>query len=420
VSDPLQRVDPIHGLGGPKSPMPTVRKTASRSSAQTRAGHDSHRGGSEPRVLELDGLRALACLTIVAYHVRPLAVPFGWASVDLFFVLSGYLITAILIRHEGSPSLLRNFYVRRGLRIWPVYYLTILAVVVAGPWLHWPTLWDGLGYHLTYTQNLPLYRSGRVPPFSPYVMHFWTLANEEQFYIVWPLLVVMLGRRAIIPLGVGLAALSVAARARGFDTWLLLARADGFAVGGILAAILADTGHVARRLVAYRRGLMTITLLALSIVVVTMVNGALPPIRRPDVGAAFPLLAINLVFVGVVGLVATHSGQPAVAWLRRPRLVHIGTISYGLYVYHFMVLMLADDTLIAVYGHGRSSVINVFLLALTYALAAASWFWFEKPILGLKRRFDYRSRFLSSPCERGARGNGPHASDIASELLARR
>ena len=84
---------------------------------------------------------------------------------------------------------------RRGLRIWPVYYLTILAVVVAGPWFHWPTLWDGLGYHLTYTQNLPLYWSGRVPPFSPYVMHFWTLANEEQFYIVWPLLVVMLGRR---------------------------------------------------------------------------------------------------------------------------------------------------------------------------------------------------------------------------------
>ena len=83
---------------------------------------------------------ALACLTIVAYHVRPLAVPYGWASVDLFFVLSGYLITAILIRHEGSPRLLRNFYVRRGLRIWPVYYMTILAVVVAGPWLRGPRL----------------------------------------------------------------------------------------------------------------------------------------------------------------------------------------------------------------------------------------------------------------------------------------
>ena len=114
---------------------------------------------------------ALACLTILAYHVRPPMVPYGWASVDLFFVLSGYLITAILIRHEGSPGLLRNFYVRRGLRIWPVYYLTILALVILGPWLPWPTDWDGLGYYLTYTQNLPLYWSGQVPPFSPYIPH---------------------------------------------------------------------------------------------------------------------------------------------------------------------------------------------------------------------------------------------------------
>ena len=93
----------------------------------------------------------------------------------------------------------------------------------------------------------------------------------------------------------GLAALSVAVRARGFDTWLLLARADGFAVGGILAAILADKERVARRLIAIRRGLMIMTLLALTVVIVAMANGVLPPIRRPEKGAAFAVLAINLV-----------------------------------------------------------------------------------------------------------------------------
>ncbi len=125
----------------------------------------------------------------------PSLVPFGWASVDLFFVLSGYLITAILIRYERSPRLLVNFYARRGLRIWPVYYLTVAAVVVLGPILPVPTKWDGLGYYVLYLQNLPMYWSGKVPAFSPYVAHLWTLACEEQFYLIWPALVVLFGRR---------------------------------------------------------------------------------------------------------------------------------------------------------------------------------------------------------------------------------
>jgi peptidoglycan/LPS O-acetylase OafA/YrhL len=403
MSNRVQRADGVHGIEGPKSATGGARNGVSRNSARVTDSDLAQRGTTVTRVLELDGLRGIACLTILGYHIRPRAVPFGWASVDLFFVLSGYLITAILIRYEGSPRFLRNFYVRRGLRIWPVYYMTILAVVIAGPWLRWPTIWDGIGYHLTYTQNLPLYWSSRVPLFSPYVAHFWTLANEEQFYIVWPLLVVMLGRRAVIPLAVGLATLSVAARARGFDSWLLLARADGFAAGGILALILANPDRVAQRIVTYRRAFTSVALVALAFVVIAIAGGDLPSFGRPSGGAAVSILAINVVFACVVGLVATHAGRPAVAWLRRPRLVHLGTISYGLYVYHFIVLMLADDILVAIYGHGRTSVINVFLIVLTYAMAAASWFWFEKPILNLKRRFEYRgSNALETETDSGS------------------
>jgi peptidoglycan/LPS O-acetylase OafA/YrhL len=216
--DQRHRADRFHGLDRLQSSSAAACEGVSRNSARLRTNLSFHRGSAEPRVLELDGLRGLACLTIMVYHFRPVIVPYGWSSVDLFFVLSGYLITAILIRHEGSPRLRRNFYARRGLRIWPVYYLTILALVIVGPWLPKPTNWSGLGYFLTYTQNLPFYWSGRVPPFSPYVAHLWTLANEEQFYIIWPLLVVMIGRRAVIPLALGLAAVSVWARARGFSS----------------------------------------------------------------------------------------------------------------------------------------------------------------------------------------------------------
>jgi hypothetical protein len=171
MSDPLRLGERVRRLGRPRWSTRTTLEYIARYSARVDAGHSAHRGSAEPRLLELDGLRGLACLVILVYHFRPPLVPYGWAAVDLFFVLSGYLITSILIRNEGSPRLLRNFYVRRGLRIWPIYYVTILALAIAGPWLPRPTNCAGLGYYLTYTQNLPLYWSGRVPPFSPYAAH---------------------------------------------------------------------------------------------------------------------------------------------------------------------------------------------------------------------------------------------------------
>jgi peptidoglycan/LPS O-acetylase OafA/YrhL len=391
MSDRLHRGDrPVHGLDRPNLFQRITRRGSLGHAPPPSAVAHRGRDGAEPRVLELDGLRGVACVAIVLYHMRPQLVPYGWSSVDLFFVLSGYLITAILIRHEGAPRLLQNFYIRRGLRIWPVYYLTILALVIAGPLLPWRTSWRGLGYYLSYTQNLPLYWSGQVPPFSPYALHLWTLANEEQFYIVWPLLVVTLGRRSVIPLGIGLAAMSVAARARGFDSWLLVARADGFALGGILAAMLAHAEKCPDWQGAYRRGLAGLTLVASAVVAFVIARGLLPSFGRPPVGAGFSLLAINGMFAGIIGLVAMHAGRPMVAWLRRPRLVHLGKLSYGLYVYHFIIFSLGGDLLLAIRGQGRTSLTNIPLILLTYAAAAASWAWLEKPLLDLKSRFSYR------------------------------
>jgi len=349
---------------------------------------------AQERIPELDALRGIACLTILVYHAKTSIVPFGWAAVDLFFVLSGYLITSILIRYQGSSHFLRNFYVRRGLRIWPIYYLTVLALVILGPFLPSATSWNGLLYHLTYTQNTPLYWSGEVPKFSPYAAHLWTLANEEQFYVIWPLLVCGLGRRSVIPLALVLAGVSVTARARGFDSWLLLARADGFALGGLLAALLADRGVVAQRFDAYRRGFSAVIGFSVVFLAVAVASGWLPTFGKPPKGAAFSVLAINAIFFSVVGLVATHAGRPSLAWLRRPRLVGLGTISYGLYLYHFVALMLGADILVLVRGRGRSPLTDTALMGLALVMALASWRWIEKPLLGLKDRFAYETRSI--------------------------
>src|SRR5271168_4505493 len=92
-------------LGRPRSFTPGESKRIMGNLARMDPGHSPHGVSVEPRVPELDGLRGLACLTILVYHFRPALVPYGWASVDLFFVLSGYLITTILIRHAGTPRL---------------------------------------------------------------------------------------------------------------------------------------------------------------------------------------------------------------------------------------------------------------------------------------------------------------------------
>ena len=103
------------------------------------------------RIPELDGLRGIAAVAIVLYHLWFLDIVMMGTAVNLFFVLSGYLITAIILRNGHSEGFLKNFYMRRGLRIWPIYYLTLFLLVAARAWLPQPGSLAGLPYYLTYT-----------------------------------------------------------------------------------------------------------------------------------------------------------------------------------------------------------------------------------------------------------------------------
>ncbi len=146
------------------------------------------------RVAELDALRGIAALMVLSLHLGLGASYAVLASaVDLFFVLSGYLITRIILDHGTQTGFLARFYVRRSLRIWPIYYASILTLVLVNRWLPHRQAMDGLGNYLTYTQFIQHYWFGRPPWFSMYFAHTWTLAAEEQFYIFWPLLAVLLG-----------------------------------------------------------------------------------------------------------------------------------------------------------------------------------------------------------------------------------
>jgi len=339
------------------------------------------------RVLELDALRGLACLTIVFHHFKPHLLPFGWAAVDLFFILSGYLITAIIIRHANEDRFLLNFYVRRGLRIWPVYYLTVLTIAAASPWLPRYYNFDVLPHILTYTQEVGLHWGWRVPPFSEYTAHMWSLAIEEQFYLIWPALICLVGRRGVVPLALAVAAAAVWARSSGMYWRILLTRADGLALGAILASLFASREAI-RSHRAIPRVLTVLGLAALTYLTVLIASGGMPKPEAPP-WPGLSMLMINVLGASIIGLVIYHRGKPALRFLRRPRLVWVGQLSYGIYVYHYILMLLSDDIAQALGKGGRPFWREALTVALVFGLAALSWRFFELPLLRLKDRFEY-------------------------------
>jgi peptidoglycan/LPS O-acetylase OafA/YrhL len=349
------------------------------------------------RVPELDSLRALAAAIVLRFHLQPSSFAVGWTGVDLFFVLSGYLITKIILENSGSRGFFLSFYARRGLRIWPIYYLSFLAIVLLNPWLSYPQPLTDWPYYLTYTQNVQYLWHHEPSPFHVAFRHTWTLALEEQFYLIWPALVIVMGRKRLIPLCVGVILCAYLSRAGGYFTrspyslYILPARCDGFALGGLLAALLFGIPRGSESFRRIRLGVGLTALLATTYFVWGLrqygMVGCFGLPTPPD--PAPTLLMINLFYFGIVGLTICLCGHTLLAPLRFPPLAYLGQISYGIYIYHNMVYW-AWDGFPKDFNNNQPWTVWVLKVATTVTLAVISWHLIEKPILGLKDRFRYR------------------------------
>lgn len=341
------------------------------------------------RIPELDALRGLATLAIIFYHLWFINISILGTAVDLFFVLSGYLITSIILANAGAPRFLRTFYARRFLRIWPIYYLTLLLLILFNSLSKAPNSTDGLLLHVFYLQRLPLYWSSHEPSFLPAFQHTWTLAIEEQFYLLWPLAIVLCGRRGVVPLSLGVIIASVASRASGLAPWLLLSHGDGLALGGLLAASLQ---HSAGELLQNRRHGIRFALLmfaaTVALVASELVGRNLSAGALDRLASSLRLLFINLVYCGLVGFAVSASGRRELSWLRAPLLRELGAISYGLYLYHHIVFHYLSDITVPG-GRFGSFCFDFMKIIICIALAIASWRLVERPILELKKRFRY-------------------------------
>ena len=357
----------------------------------------------------LDGVRGLAVLIVLAYHtgggaqssnmtVRSIGIALkaGWSGVTLFFLLSGFLITGILWESKGAEHWWRNFYVRRILRISPLYYGSLLLVVVVA----WAThnFWSGtrgLWVYALYLQNIPWVVDTGMGLRPLQLSHFWSLAVEEQFYLIWPLLLWRLRTVTQVKyLCLGIFLFSIAFR---YGVWMLssdpqayngflLSRADELALGGFLAMCFRD-GSWARieRAAPY---VAWVSLLGFVVSCAFDHTFALTGMASTTAGLAF----ITLFYAGFMVLALDEgwvSRAMKARWLR-----WFGRISYGIYVFHVLLQPLygwIGERLDPHAGRIEGIALRAAITwVLTTLIAWLSFRFFESPILGLRRYFQNR------------------------------
>jgi peptidoglycan/LPS O-acetylase OafA/YrhL len=360
----------------------------------------------------LDGIRGLAILAVLVAHCVPRlpdtgfggwynqAVGAGGFGVDLFFVLSGFLITGILLDSKGTTGYFRNFYARRFLRLFPVYYLYLAFVALLLPAIHhalhthMPDYGGNWWWYLLYACNLKPGHGAN----DPYLGHFWSLAVEEHFYLVWPALVLVLSRRRLAYCCFGAITLAVVLRVSfswyGAD-WNTIYRVtpmrlDALALGALGAIALRSERWSGRGPALAWKALLAGGALFLGCVLwgrSASWNSA--PIQT--FGAFFLATA----FAGLVYLSATtHSGLARVfstRWLRM-----FGRYSYTIYVIHVLITShvfwaaaaLAKRT--GPWPYWANLICSGIIVATAYGIAALSWKYYENPILQLKKRFGGR------------------------------
>ena len=371
-------------------------------------------------ILALDGLRGIAILLVVFCHfvsnlhidaegpayILIAVAHAGWAGVDLFFVLSGFLITGILVDARGSGSYFKAFYARRALRILPVYYGFLFAVFVLLPLAHlgagdnYMLARQHQGWYWLHLTNImmALGQAGHGP--YPSTL-FWSLAVEEQFYFIWPAIVVLCSTATLPKVCIVGAVLCVGLRIAGAVAGvplltlsvLPITRGDTLFVGGLLA-------------LEYRRGALgsylafakiSVVIGGLVLVGLTLFYHQLDYLDRGT--AMFGTIAITAISASslVIGMSSTRSAYAAMLRSRILRL--FGRYSYAIYIVHTAVLAGLDHyrpfSALPRFGGYALPAQTLWFLAyfgISTGLAFLSWHLVEKHFLRLKKFFPYRPK----------------------------
>jgi peptidoglycan/LPS O-acetylase OafA/YrhL len=390
-------------------PLPAVTTVSARDIARAQAAVRRH-------MPALDGLRGLAILFVIWNHVGlsggradgMLSKLFiaganaGWVGVQLFFVLSGFLITGILVDARGQANAWRNFSMRRVLRIFPLYYVTLAILLVLLPAIGVLPAWLKADYehqvwYWTYLSNwsIPLEHGG------PGVAHFWSLAVEEQFYLMWPLVALRVRPRT---LAIVCALLVVSALATRINimyfrpssfywteaaySWTM-AQWDSLAIGALVALAFRDARWAAW-IMRHNRAIGALATLGMATIIVYARGFG---IMSPEVMTAGKTLFAILTGAVVAEVVARPSTSLGAGILGHPALAYVGKYSYAIYVFHLPLAHLFRSWFPVTHGaQGTTTTLTLLahmigVLAVSLALARTSWVLIEQPALRLKSRF---------------------------------
>ena len=378
--------------------------------------HIQTSGAEQHHKPELDGIRGIAILAVLATHVMTVLQVFptwvwaglfghiltpGWAGVDLFFVLSGFLITGILLRTKAAPNYFGSFYWRRILRIFPIYYVSLIVIFVIGhfsPYFH-STIPSPLLYRASYffyMQNWPAFWRG---PFlgANVFGAYWSLAAEEQFYLLWPILILKVSEKNMMRFCMAGFVIAPFLRillvkyAFGIQIQMMqmtTSRMDGLLAGSFCALYM----HSQRRLIPLRwiSSAMAVGATTLAFIVVKT--------------SGYELISTGKYMhtIGVTGFALLSSSLVALSqyrfrWLQQPLctgwLRAMGKYSYGIYIYHGFIFMGVRLVLTRITHRGGPASFIVALalssmsILLCIGIAKVSFNLFESRFLALKKYF---------------------------------
>ena len=348
---------------------------------------------------QLDGIRGVAILLVVTFHHFGFIKIFslGWIGVDLFFALSGYLITSRLYSSRNEKIYFSKFYLNRALRILPVYYLTLIFFYAGFNFL---LSSKNLPYFSFYNRNwwsfILFFQNwafiNELPP-ARHLQHFWSLAIEEQFYIIWPLfLYIFLNKKNIYTiLFIVLAAIIIVRCYIYFNNqefedypryfYNTFCRMDGFIIGGRLFLIQQKTNL--KRIQFY--------LLIPFIIIVVGVYFTNTTQSNPFTSTVgYTILA--LFFAGIINFITINPTSFLSRFFQAGWLKYLGRISYGLYIYHWLILLALQSTLtprLNILLHGKEDINNwitlIISLIASLAISIISYTYFESYFLKLKK-----------------------------------
>lgn len=348
----------------------------------------------------LDSLRAIAVIFVIishwfaSDHFLNRYTSNGTLGVTLFFVLSGFLISGILMNYKTEIDLevitikqtLKIFYIRRAIRIFPIYYVLIGVLLL----FQFSLMTDSFWWHFFYLSNVYFWLQGA---FNGSLSHFWSLAVEEQFYLIWPLIILLISWKRLPFIMITGIFSALAFRFMGVDDknemarYLLPGSIDSFCVGAIFALVQRE---LLPKLSAFLKRKDTQWLGGLGFFVLS--QGSLIMPFSADLTSALYIFLISCAFgFLILSCCQVNQVKTKIPLLQNPILTYIGKISYGLYLYHNFIPFFYGLNLSWISNSFSMYVVQLLRFIVLLVVATASWYFIEKPILRLKNRFTIKN-----------------------------